>query len=405
MLKSALRYFAMVPDSFYMLTCMAQIGSSYNRFNNDSVMFYLSEADKMARKTGEKDLADINSIFIAEHKMFLDNAHDVDTAKQIALTILKDPQSENSGNDEVLMIAAYTLARHHKTDSALMYLGQVKPATLSPNNTVFYYKCLAEVAAGKGDIIGYKRYYEKADDIGDSLTTQKMQWMLRDVENSYDNKRLQYENRQYRTRQTLLVLLVLCALAIASLLMAWRNRQHRRRMMDNKETIMLLNDETSRLNALLDEHQEMNDRLKDTIRDQIEAFARLVDEHRKEFKDGSTKFDRLLKENYSVKQPDSGFWSGLRSYADYTSGGMISDMTRSCPELIESDVQFLTLYCCNLPTTVIMVCMGYNDRHSVYNKRSRVESLLGLNGDLDQYIMQWKQSHGPGDEPRADAAR
>ena len=62
MLKSALRYFAMVPDSFYMLTCMAQIGSSYNRFNNDSVMFYLSEADKMARKTGEKDLADINKI-------------------------------------------------------------------------------------------------------------------------------------------------------------------------------------------------------------------------------------------------------------------------------------------------------------------------------------------------------
>ena len=33
-----------------------------------------------------------------------------------------------------------------------------------------------------------------------------------------------------------------------------------------------------------------------------------------------------------------------------------------------------------------MICMGYNDPHSVYNKRCRIAAILGTNDALDGYI-------------------
>ena len=54
--------------------------------------------------------------------------------------------------------------------------------------------------------------------------------------------------------------------------------------------------------------------------------------------------------------------------------------------LSETDIRFLSLYCCDLPTTVIMVCMGYNEVHSVYNKKRRVTDTMGLEVTLDEYI-------------------
>ena len=66
---------------------------------------------------------------------------------------------------------------------------------------------------------------------------------------------------------------------------------------------------------------------------------------------------------------------------------------KDCPELSKTDVDFLSLYCCDLPTTVIMVSMGYNDVHSVYNKKRRVAEALQLDGSLDDYILMVKTSH------------
>ena len=46
----------------------------------------------------------------------------------------------------------------------------------------------------------------------------------------------------------------------------------------------------------------------------------------------------------------------------------------------------LSLCCCHLPTSVIMACMGYNESHSVYNKKRRIAELLGLKGRLEPFI-------------------
>ena len=90
-----------------------------------------------------------------------------------------------------------------------------------------------------------------------------------------------------------------------------------------------------------------------------------------------------------MKQPKGSFWSGLQSYADSAFNGIISRTVESYPSLNETDIQFLSLYCCDMPTTVIMACMGYNEAHSVYNKKRRVTETMGLT-NLDDYIRQFK---------------
>ena len=50
------------------------------------------------------------------------------------------------------------------------------------------------------------------------------------------------------------------------------------------------------------------------------------------------------------------------------------------------DLHFLSLCCLDLPTTVIMACMGYNDVHALYNKKRRLAQSLKLKDRLDDYI-------------------
>ena len=56
------------------------------------------------------------------------------------------------------------------------------------------------------------------------------------------------------------------------------------------------------------------------------------------------------------------------------------------PSLSESDLRFLSLCSCDLPTSAIMACLGFNDLHSVYRKKRLLAKKLDLRVKLDDYI-------------------
>ena len=116
-------------------------------------------------------------------------------------------------------------------------------------------------------------------------------------------------------------------------------------------------------------------------------FTTLVEKHQKQFTTDPKGFAKLFKSVYSVTQPDSTFWTSLHAYADSLTDNLVSRTVQAYPELLDTDVQVLSLCCSNLPTTVIMACMGYNDAHSVYNKKRRIAETMGLDEKLDDYIL------------------
>lgn len=393
--KEALHYFKLVPDSFYILASLCQIGRSYVKTDRDSVLPYLNQADQLAKRLHEKSLEQIILKSIADIKMYSSNHSDIDSAKTIVLSLLKNPERNLDDDNHLLMTAAYTLAKEGKTDSSYNYLRQVNSHQLAPEMQVFYNKCFAELAISKGDIKRYQYYFEKADNLSDSIVSNHLQHQLREVDARYDNEVLKNENLRKKTMISSLVLgslVVVSLLIIALMFLSKKAARRKRELQESMDTIERLHDDTIQLTSRLSNHQSMNESLKRTIQHQFDIFTHLVEEHHKEFVNITTRFDKLLKEKYSANPPDSSFWNDLRSYVDYTCNGIIHQTVSSCPSLIESDVQFLTLYCCDLPTTVIMACMGYNDVHSVYNKKRRLSQMLVLEDKLDEYILSFKDN-------------
>jgi hypothetical protein len=396
-LKEALHCFEQVPDSFYIMNTTKALGLSLYKINKDSSLIYLERARKLAKKLNNKSILFAALGGIADIKMLNRNAHDMAEAKDIALSILSDNDSKYFENrDNLLLIAAYTLAKQHKPDSANYYLQQAgKEKDLPAGLQTLQALCQAEIALCKGNIDNYRLYFELSDDIADSVQTNTMQLKLRDIEVKYDSTKLKYENLRYKSLLWLSLLGALLALAILAIaiLVAYRKSALRKQQLkDSEDTIERLYSDKVRLEAQLADNQAMSDGLKQTIRHQIDIFTQLVEQHRSQFTHDPKQFGAVFKKSFDVHQPDGSFWQEIRNYVDVTCGNIITRTLEAHPSLRESDVRFLCLCCCDLPSTMIMACMGYNEAHSVYNKKRRLAEDLGCTGRLDDYIDSYRSS-------------
>lgn len=393
-LKGALRCFEQVPDSFYIMSSADALGLSWYKFNKDSALIYLEQARVLAKRLHNKSVMFSVMGGIANIKMFNHDARDMTLAKDMALTILKDKDSKDfDERDNLLLTAAFTLAKLNKPDSAALYLQQVEASKLSDGLQVLRGMCLAEIARCKGDIDGYQHYFELADHIADSVETNAMQLKLRDVETKYDNEALKYKNLRYKTILWISLmgaLLAGAALAIALLVISRKAAMRKQQLLASKKALEELHNDKERLEAQLADNQTMSESLKGTIRHQIDTFTQLVEMHRKTFTHNPKMFGALFKSSYDVYQPDGSFWQEIRGYVDATCGNIITSTVEEHPALRESDVRFLCLCCCDLPTTVIMACMGYNDSHSMYNKKRRLAEELDCPGRLNEYIRSFR---------------
>jgi tetratricopeptide (TPR) repeat protein len=388
MFKEALSHFKQVPDSFYILTCLTEIGSSYYKTNPDSVMPYLTQAREMAQRLREDDLVLINDIAIDEFKAMSSNPQYINEAKNHALAlIVNNPDSEDLM--DLFMIAALTLAKQNKPDSASLFLNQVRTAQRSELDKLFYFLCQAEIARRRGDIEQYHHYVQMTTHINDSLSANGMQFSLREVEENYDNETLKNEKLRYRSMLAIIViggLLVVSLLTLALLVFGYKAKERQRRLKEREDQIEQLHEEAEELSTRLKGNVEMSDKLKDALKLQLKLFTQLVEMHNIQHTDNESRFSKLFEESFKGRKPDLSFWNSLQAYADSTHGNLIGQLRETNKNLIESDLRVLSLCCCHLPTSVIMACMGYNEPHSVYNKKRRIAELLGLKGRLEPFI-------------------
>lgn len=387
--KEALDYFTHVKDTFYMATCLGHIGSSYVKTNKDSVLPYLKRAVELARTINAVSLERYYQKDIATMLVFSNDEGDIENAKNSIMALIQNQDKSDIFN-RLIMTAACAMAKLNKLDSACFYLNQIDLNQMLEGDRVLYEQCCAEVAKSRGDINQFKYYYDRANEMADSIVVNDVQRQLRDVEMKYDNEALKYKTLKYKTNWQLSLLgalLLLSVLAIALMMISRKSAQRKRLLQESQDTIDRLHGDTARLTAQLAKNEAMSEDLKQTIRNQIETFTHLVEMHYQRMGQNPRKFVELFKKSYSVSQPDLSFWTGIRAYADSTCGGIISRTVADHPEMSESDLRFMCLCCCELPTTVIMACMGYNDAHSVYNKKRRIGEALGLKEKLDDYLL------------------
>ena len=327
LLKEALRYFKTAADSFYIQSCTKAIGKAYFNKNRDSSRVYLERAEILAKQLNDNAVRQTSLIDIADIKMFSKDPNDIEKAKVIALSIIKNTSEDIEDKEHVLMMAAYTLAKQNKADSAVNYLGQVEKARLSTEQEVFYSLCLAEVARSRGDIDQYQYHYEHSEQIADSVMANDLQHQLRDVEAKYDNEALKSQHLRSTAiwlASLLGMALVISFLTIALMIIRRRSAARKRQLQESEETIEHLRGEATLLESQLKAHQGMSDELKQAIRNQIDVFAKLIEQHITRFNASPRKFSEMFMKSYSLKQPKQSFWSGLQSYADRKKGPTVS---------------------------------------------------------------------------------
>ena len=294
-----------------------------------------------------------------------------------------------------MLIAAYTLAKLNKADSARYYLAQVEKDRLSDGLRILYNFCYAELARIGGDFKQFEHYFRRADDIGDSLLSNTLQLRLRDVEAKYDNEVLKNKSIRYRYNWIVsLIAAVLLAGLLLAVTVAMRRKLARRQQLlrQSEDAIERLREDQARLTEQLSAHQAMSAELKQTIWSQVEVYSQLMEKHITTLAGSPKRFSDEFERSYRKNRPDNSFWKAFRSYANVKYNDIITRSLEEHPSLGDTDLNFLSLYCCGFPTSVIMACMGYNDAHSVYNKKRRVAEALGLKGKLDDYIMGFKPS-------------
>ena len=386
-LKQALHHFEQVPDSYYITQCLSTIGNSYAAIGkNDSAHKYLKRADTLIKALNLTSLDVLNQRYLADLKMFSHETQDIVDAKNIAVSLADKDTDEHN---HLLLIAAFTLAKLNKVDSANIYLQQVEKDNLTDGLRVLYNDCYAQLAHCQGDIEQFENHFRRADDITDSLLSNKLQMRLRDVEAKYDNEVLKNKSLTYRNNWIISLMgLALLAAVLGGVTVAmrrklsWRQRQLRER----EDTIERLHDDTALLNKQLNAHQTMNAELKQAVLSQVAMFTNLVEQHVTTFANSPKKFSELFERTYTKNGPKDSFWIGIRSYANSKYSGIIMRSLEEYPSLTDTDLNFLSLYCCGFPTLVIMACMGYKEAHSVYNKKRRVAEALGFSNSLDAYI-------------------
>ena len=392
-LKQALHHFSQVPDSFYVAQCLSTIGTCFFGINqNDSALVYLERADTLITAINATALEQRNQRYLADIKMFSRDAQDVAAAKDIAVSLA---DKETDQHDHLLLIAAFTLAKLNKADSASYYLKRVEKEKLSEGLRVLHYRCLAELARCHGDLGQFQYYFEQADNIADSVSDNVMQFQLRDVEAKYDNEVLKNKSLSYRHRWMVsLLAAALFAVVLLMVIAAMRRRlkQRQRQVAEREEIIERLHNDTLLLTEQLNAHQSMSDDLKQAIRRQIDIYGRLVEQHAVNFADSPGKFSKVFEQSYRKCKPDGALWASLRTYANSQYSDIIDKTVADNPTLSESDIHYLTLYCCDLPTSVIMAFMGYKEAHSAYNKKRRVAEALGFPANLDAYIALFRDS-------------
>ena len=391
-LKDALHHFEQVPDYFYIANCLSMIGRSYNaNSNTDSAVLYLERAADLAHRIHESSLEMLTLGRLADLKMYSPAPRDIDEAKQIALLLLQSDDYQLARRDHLLMTAAYTLAKLNKVDSAKMFLAQVDSRNLNDNLTVFYHDCCAEVARCHGDIDQFKKHIDMSHHLSDSLVSNNLQQQLREVEAKFDNEALQKQSLLYRNRW-LLSLLGLALLGLVIVVMRHRLKQHQRELHESQDIIERLRDEAGQFMPRLIAQQAMSDELKDTIRHQVEVYIRLVEKFASNKDNTQKDFLTAFKQSYSMSYMDQSFWSGLRTYVNSQYNNIINESIANNPTLNETDINYLALYCCDMPTAVIMACMGYKEAHSAYNKKRRVAEALRYPNNLDAYIKLYKST-------------
>ena len=424
--KEALDLYNQLGDKHYQIVCLTDMGGYYRSFsdNRDSALYYINQAIRLSEAEHENWFLFQNLYQRAEMYCLLTKEYDkarVDILKAIA-----------AGKDEIdhpraHYVAAETYLNLGRPDSALYYLNHVPASGMMSNHTsdtVMYCRLMSEIAKANKDWNQYTTYYERANEMADSILVTNVNKNYLAIEKKYDIQleELKKVKSESRTRGAILLAALLALLALGVTFLAWRYRsrlkqketeyelqradlnaslasleQMRTTISTREQELKAAQDELrgkERMGeelAALEAKQHKSDEMRSIVDNQIQVIRQLLE---LSYQPNETNFTRKFNEVMTLPVegavPTDSYWSNLHSLTNELHRGVLDEAQRIAGgTLNDSEMNFLALYCYGFSRTVIMICMKYSSLGTVSNKKIQIAKKLGVN-NLDDFVNNYR---------------
>ena len=425
--KEALDLYNQLGDKHYQIVCLTDMGGYYRSLpnNRDSALYYINQAIQLSEAEHENWFLFQNLYQRAEMYCLLTKEYDkarVDILKAIA-----------AGKDEIdhpraHYVAAETYLNLGRPDSALYYLNHVPASGMMSNHTsdtVMYCRLMSEIAKANKDWDKYTTYYDRANEMADSILVANVNKNYLAIEKKYDIQleELKKVKSESRTRGAILLAALLALLALGVTFLAWRYRSRlkqketefellrtdldaslaslqqmqttiRTQERDLKAARDELQGNEERMTeelAVLEAKQRQSDEMRAIVDNQIQVIHKLM---QLSYENPEVTFTRQFKELMALPDegavPTESYWSNLHTLANELHSNVLVEAQRIAGgTLNESEENFLALYSCGFSRTVIMICMKYSSLGTVSNKKIQIAKKLGVN-NLDDFVNNYR---------------
>ena len=425
--KEALDLYNQLGDKHYQIVCLTDMGGYYRSLpdKRDSALYYINQAIKLAEDEHENWFLFQNLYQRAEMYCLLTKEYDkarVDILKAIA-----------AGKDEIdhpraHYVAAETYLNLGRPDSALYYLNHVPASGMMSNHTsdtVMYCRLMSEIAKANKDWDQYTTYYDRANEMADSILVANVNKNYLAIEKKYDIQleELKKVKSESRTRGAILLATLLALLALGVTFLAWRYRsrlkqketeyelqradlnaslasleQMRTTISTREQELKAAQDELrgneTRMGeelAALEAKQHKSDEMRSIVDNQIQVIRQLLE---LSYQPNEVPFNRKFNEVMTLPVegaiPTDSYWNNLHSLTNELHHNVLDEAQRIAGgTLNESEMNFLALYCYGFSRTVIMICMKYSSLGTVSNKKIQIAKKLGVN-NLDDFVNNYR---------------
>ncbi|MBQ3364306.1 MAG: hypothetical protein IJG42_10200 [Muribaculaceae bacterium] len=419
--KEALDLYNQLGDKHYQIVCLTDMGGYYRSLpdKRDSALYYINQAIQLSEAEHENWFLFQNLYQRAE--MYCLISKEYDKAK---VDILK---AIEAGKDEIdhpraHYVAAETYLNLGRPDSALYYLNHVPASGMMANHTsdtVMYCRLMSEIAKANKDWNQYTTYYDRANEMADSILVTNVNKNYLAIEKKYDIQleELKKVKSESRTRGAILLAALLALAALGVTFLAWRYR-NRLKMKENEAEMLRADLDGSllgleKMQVSIDAYEQKLKKAQDEMQsnqtqlDALKAKQRQSDEMRT-IVDGQIRIvHQLMEQSYQydsntfarkfmelMTMPEAGgdndsYWANLQTLVNDLHNNVLLDAQQMAGgTLREDEINYLALYCCGFSRTVIMICMKYKSLTTISNKKIQIARKLGVQ-NLDEFVARY----------------
>ncbi len=386
--EDALDYLKQAGDTNYILRCMVNLGALYRLKKPTLSENILQEARDISRTS--KDTSNyIHSTVDLLQTYYVQQKYPEALALIHELLTLQNKRLDFS----FYANAADTYARLGLPDSAVMMINMTNQSEReNVFNEMMYLESLGEIALARGDSTTYKWMDGKCKYMEDSLLALETPINIVKIEELQDKNFQQFKAAHEHAIFFRAIIITVALIAFVLLYVIYQYNKRNRRI-DNiikelRETSASQLNELSQMEQRIKQLNIQDAKLKEFFDSHTSLIRELVEEC---YHAPNSKLHSKLKEILQYQGQNKSKWVRLQDYINTRYNNILSDAQKKCPKLNDRDLLLLTLSTLDFSCVQIALIMGYSNATSVGPIRQRLAQKLGLEGNLMQYIDEYRK--------------